>query len=83
MRLDRYLYFIRLVKSRSSAQSVIENGVVRLNGRRVEKSAANVAVGNIIALSLHDQVRVLRVVRIPSRRGPAAEASACYDEVGN
>ena len=44
--------------------------------------AKRFASGSIIALPLHDQVRVLRVLGLPERRGPAPEARACYEELG-
>ena len=81
MRIDRFLFFIRLVKSRTLAQGVIEKGHVRLDGKRVEKSSEEVRVGSIIALPLRDKVRVLRVLCMPSKRGPAPEARACYEEL--
>ena len=82
MRIDRFLHCIRLVKSRTLAQAVIETGHVRIDGKRVEKPSEEVRVGSVVALPLHDQVRVLRVARLPERRGPAAEARACYEELG-
>ena len=82
MRLDRFLFFIRLVKSRTLAQSVIEEGRVRLDGKRVEKPSEQVHAGSVIALPLHEKVRVLRVLALPERRGPASEARACYEELG-
>jgi ribosome-associated heat shock protein Hsp15 len=82
MRLDRFLFFIRLLKSRTLAQALIDEGNVRLDGRRVARHAEDVRVGSVIALPLRGQVRVLRVVALPSRRGPASEARTCYDEVG-
>ena len=82
MRIDRFLVFIRLLKSRSLARAVIETGHVRIDGRRVEKSSEEVRVGSILALPLHDRVRVLRVLSLPARRGPAPEAQACYEELG-
>ena len=81
MRIDRFLFFIRLVKSRTLAQSVIETGYVRLDGKRVEKPSEEVHVGSVIALPLHGHVRVLRVLALPGRRGPATEARACYEEI--
>ena len=81
MRLDRYLHCIRLVKSRTLAQALIEEGRVRIDGKRVAKAAEEVRVGNIVALPLHGQVRVLRVTAIPVRRGPAAEARLAYEEI--
>ena len=82
MRIDRYLHCIRLVKSRTLAQSVVAAGYVRIDGKRVEKPSEEVSVGSVVALPLHDQVRILRVLRLPTRRGPAPEARSCYEEVG-
>ena len=82
MRIDRFLFFIRLVKTRTLAQAVIETGHVRIDGRRVEKPSDTVRVGSVVALPLRDQVRVLRVLALPDRRGPAAEARGCYEELG-
>ena len=81
MRLDRYLFFIRLVKSRTLAQALIEEGHVWIDGRRVAKAAEEVRLGSVIALPLHGQVRILRVTSVPARRGPAAEARGNYEEI--
>jgi len=82
VRIDRYLHCIRLVKSRTLAQAVIETGYVRVDGKRVEKPSEDVRIGSVIALALHEKVRVLRVLCLPQRRGPASEARACYEELG-
>ena len=82
MRIDRYLHCIRLVKSRTLAQTVIEAGHVRIDRKRVEKPSEEVRVGSIVALPLNDRVRVLRVLGLPGRRGPAAEARSFYEELG-
>lgn len=82
MRIDRYLHCIRLVKSRTLAQGLIETGFVRIDGRRVEKSSEEVREGSVIALPLHERIRVLKVLSLPERRGPASEARLCYEELG-
>jgi ribosome-associated heat shock protein Hsp15 len=82
VRIDRFLFFIRLIKSRTLAQGVIETGHVRIDGKRVEKSSEEVRIGSTIALPLNGKVRVLRVLSLPERRGPAPEARACYEELG-
>jgi ribosome-associated heat shock protein Hsp15 len=82
MRIDRFLFFIRLVKSRTIAQHVIDEGHVRIDGKRVEKSSEEVRAGSIVALPLHGQIRIIRVLLLPTRRGPASEARACYQELG-
>ncbi len=82
MRIDRFLFFIRLVKTRTLAKSVIETGQVRIDGKRVEKPSEEVRTGSIVALFLHGDVHILRVLSLPARRGPAPEARACYEELG-
>lgn len=82
MRIDRFLHCIRLVKSRTLAQGVIDTGHVRIDGKRVEKVSEAVRIGSVIALPLRDQVRVIRILALPARRGPASEARACYEELG-
>lgn len=81
MRIDRFLVFVRLIKSRTLAKAVIETGHVRIDRRRVEKSSEEVRVGAIVALPIHGRVRILRVLSLPSRRGPSSEAGACYEEL--
>ena len=82
MRIDRFLYCIRLAKSRTLAQTLVETGHLRIDGRRAEKPSEPVREGSIVALPLHGRTRILKVLALPSRRGPAAEARACYMEVG-
>jgi len=82
VRIDRFLFFIRLLKSRTLAQGLIETGHIRIDGKRVAKPSEDVRVGSVIALPLRDRVRVLRVLSLPHRRGPALEARGCYEELG-
>ena len=82
MRIDRFLHWIRLVKSRTLAQALIETGHVRVDGKRIEKPSDSVRAGSVIALPLHGRTRVIRVLSLPPRRGPAAEARTCYEELG-
>jgi ribosome-associated heat shock protein Hsp15 len=82
LRIDRYFHCIRMVKSRGLAQGLIDTGHVRIDGKRVIKPSETVRVGSTLAFPLHDRVRVLRVLALPTRRGPPAEARACYEELG-
>ena len=78
MRLDRFLWFARLAKTRSAAQAIAEKGTLRLDGRRIERSAAPVRVGAILVFPRLGGVMALRVEALPKRRGPPAEAAALY-----
>jgi len=81
MRLDRFLWFARLAKTRTLAQALACDGRLRIDGRAVDRSAAPVRIGNILTFAVHDRVRVLRIEMLPVRRGPAPEAQACYQEL--
>jgi len=81
LRIDRFLFFVRLAKSRTIAQAVVEEGHIRVDGKRVTRPSEEVRAGSVIALPLHGNVRVVRVLSLPHRRGPAAEARSHYEEV--
>jgi ribosome-associated heat shock protein Hsp15 len=81
VRIDRYLHCIRLAKSRTLAQSLVDAGHVRIDGKRAIKPSEPVRVGSVIALPLRGQVRILRVLALPDRRGPATEARTLYEEL--
>ena len=81
MRIDLYLHRIRLAKSRTLAQALVDQGTTRIDGRRVGKPSETVRVGSIIALPLHGRVRVIRVLALPDRRGPASEARTAFEEI--
>lgn len=84
MRLDRFLWFARLAKTRPFAQALAGSGHLRIDGRAVDKPATPVRIGNVLTFADHrGQVRVLRVDLLPHRRGPPAEARACYADLAN
>ncbi|MDO6414014.1 RNA-binding S4 domain-containing protein [Sphingomonas sp. BIUV-7] len=81
MRLDKYLWFARLTKSRTIAQALIEQGRLRIDGRVIDRSHVAVRPGMVLGFPLGDRVRVLRIEALPVRRGPAEEARACYTDL--
>ncbi|MFL6857005.1 MAG: RNA-binding S4 domain-containing protein [Allosphingosinicella sp.] len=80
-RLDKFLWFARIVKTRALAQALAEQGRLRLNGRVVDRAHAPVRVGDVLSFALRGVVRVLRVEALPERRGPPAEARGLYTEI--
>lgn len=81
LRIDKILFFLRLAKSRNLAQGLAEAGHVRINGIRVEKGSALVHSGDVITLPKGDDVLAVRILVLPARRGPPAEAQACYQRL--
>lgn len=81
LRLDKFLWYIRLAKTRSLAQALAEQGRLRIDGRVIDRAHAAVKVGDVLSFALHGRVRVIRVLALPARRGPPAEARLCYDDL--
>jgi ribosome-associated heat shock protein Hsp15 len=82
MRLDRFLWFARIVKTRNFAQGLATEGHFRLDGRVIDRAAAPVRVGSILTFATHrGEIRALRVLALPTRRGPPAEARGCYEDL--
>ncbi len=73
LRLDKCLYFLRFARSRSIAKAIAEAGHLRLNGRRIWQAHTQVRVGDILSIPLPSGVRVVKIVGLPCRRGPASE----------
>lgn len=81
MRLDRFLWWARLAKTRSAAQAIAEQGHLRIDGRVIDRAHCPVRVGNVLTYPAHGRVRVVRVKALPVRRGPASEAQGCYTDL--
>ncbi len=81
IRIDRFLFFVRLAKSRTLAQAIVAEGRVRIDGRRALKPSDEVREGATVTLPLSGEVRVIRVLALPVRRGPASEARSCYEVI--
>ncbi len=81
LRLDKWLWFARFHKSRSLATAACAAGRIRLNGVVVDKAHQKIAPGDVLTFPLGARIRVVRVVALASRRGPAPEAQALYDDL--
>jgi ribosome-associated heat shock protein Hsp15 len=78
MRIDKLLWYLRLAKTRPFAQAMAEDGHMRLNGRRIDRAHQKVAVGDVLTVPAGLGVKVMEILALPLRRGPAPEAQACY-----
>jgi ribosome-associated heat shock protein Hsp15 len=76
-RVDSWIWSVRLVKSRSAASTACRGGHVRVNGTRV-KPAHAVRAGDEIRLRQEDRERIVKIVRVISKRVSAPAAAECY-----
>lgn len=81
LRLDKWLWHARFFKTRTLAARQVTGGHVRVDGVRVSKAAYVVSAGMVLTFQQERDIRVIRVLGLGVRRGPAAEAQALYEDL--
>ena len=79
--MDKWLWHARFYKTRVLSARMIEQGKVRVNAQRITKPGRAVRAGDVLTLTLGREVRVVRILGLGERRGPASEAQALYEDV--
>lgn len=80
-RIDKWLFFARIVKSRTLAGKLAAGGGVRVDGQRISQASYQITVGQILTIALERQTKVLKVLQPGERRGPAPEAQTLYEDL--
>ncbi len=80
MRLDKFLKVSRLIKRRTVANKVTEQGRIYVNGI-IAKPAKQLKIGDIISIVQADKEYKVKVVKIPNNNVSVQEASTLYEEI--
>ena len=81
IRLDKWLWHARFFKTRTLAAKVVSGGHVRVNANKVSKPSAAVLAGTVLTFPQGNQIRVIKIVELGTRRGPASEAQTLYEDL--
>ncbi len=81
LRLDKWLWQARFFKSRSLAAVQCRAKKVRINGEKVKKASATIRVGDVLTFPKADSVKVIEIIALGVRRGPAPEAALLYKDL--
>jgi ribosome-associated heat shock protein Hsp15 len=81
MRLDKWLWQARFFKSRSLAAALCNAGRLRVSGTVVRKAHYAIRVGDVLTFPLGPHIRVVRILALGERRGPASEARTLYEDL--
>ena len=81
IRLDLYLFYIRIFKSRNLATKFVISNRLRISGQVTQKPHKLISIGDVLSLPIQDHVKILKVVDIPKRRGPFSEALNYYEDI--
>ena len=81
LRLDKWFWYARFIKSRSLATKLCNSGKVRVNGSLIKKAHQSVTPGDVLTFSVGPNIRVIKIIKLGNRRGPAKEAQALYEDL--
>nr|WP_217430398.1 RNA-binding S4 domain-containing protein [Sulfitobacter algicola] len=81
MRLDKWLWYARFFKTRSLATKVVTAGKVRVDGTPVSKPSRTISPGCVLTFPQAHDIRVVRVIALAEKRGPASDAQELYEDM--
>ncbi|UEM20351.1 RNA-binding S4 domain-containing protein [Skermanella mucosa] len=81
LRLDKWLWYARFFKTRSLAAKLCAAGAVRIGGAPVTKAHHAVKPGDVLTFAQGRHIRIIKVMALGTRRGPAPEAQALYEDL--
>ncbi|QDG75413.1 RNA-binding S4 domain-containing protein [Labrenzia sp. PHM005] len=81
LRVDKWLWYARVTKSRSLAQKLAAGGHVRVNKDKISSASKTVKADDVLTIVLDRRVLVLKVVALGTRRGPYEEAKLLYEDL--
>jgi len=81
LRLDKWLWYARFCKTRTLASKLCGDGHVRIDGASTKKPNATVRPGQVLTFVQHHHVRVIKIIALAERRGPAPEAQLLYEDL--
>ena len=81
MRVDKWFWYARFIKSRSLATKLCQSGRVRVNGDTIKKAHQGIRPGDVLTFPLGPNIRVIKILELGCRRGPAKEAQNLYEDL--
>ena len=80
-RIDKWLWFVRLARTRTAAQKLAVSGRVRVNRKKNSSASTMISPGDVLTVTMPNAIRVLKVVSPGTRRGPATQAAELYQDL--
>ncbi len=81
IRLDKWLFYARIMKSRTLAAKMIGAGHVRINAEKTNQPSTAVKPDDVLTISLERAIKIVKILNCGTRRGPAAEARTLYEDM--
>lgn len=80
-RIDKWLFFARILKSRTLAGKLADAGKVRINREKASSASHQVKINDVLTITLERRIMVLKILAFAERRGPYSEAKELYEDL--
>ena len=80
-RIDKWLWFARVAKTRKLAATLVAEGKIRVNGVRLDKPGATVQLGDVVTVLMRQRVRILKIAGFAALRGDPAIAANLFEDL--
>lgn len=81
IRLDKWLWFTRVAKTRNLCSKHIQEGHIFVNGAKVTKPSKMVEINDVITITISEKQRILRILALGEKRASATLASQLYEDI--
>lgn len=81
LRIDKWLWYARVAKTRTLAAKLVTAGHVRINKEKVLAAKSAIKIGDVLTIARDDRIRILKIAALGERRGPASEAQLLYEDL--
>ncbi len=81
LRVDKWLWFARFARTRTSAAKIVTEARFRINGQATDKAHAPIRPGDVLTFPLGPHIRIIKVLALAARRGGAPEARLLYEDL--
>ena len=79
-RIDKWLWHARVVRTRTAAAGLVDGGLIRINGARIDAASRAVRIGDVVTVAF-DTIKILKVMGFSERRGSATDAASLYENL--
>ncbi|MCV6546804.1 MAG: RNA-binding S4 domain-containing protein [Cohaesibacter sp.] len=81
IRIDKWLWYARVAKTRTLAAKLVTSGHVRVNKEKIVAAKYGLKQGDVLTIARDNRIRVLKLLFLGERRGPALEAQLLYEDL--
>ncbi|SNZ21477.1 RNA-binding S4 domain-containing protein [Cohaesibacter gelatinilyticus] len=81
LRIDKWLWYARVAKTRTLAAKLVGSGHVRVNSEKILAAKFGVKEGDVLTIARDSRIRILKIAALGERRGPASEAQLLYEDL--